>query len=182
MNKVCVIAEHTGGSTKRVSSYLNILQLGLHSRAVFCSLDGLALEVTQHGGHALQFGLWTKRQRVNPRTETHHLIGVLSVRRYNRRFHEDTGLASFVDHNRESDTRREPRTCTLASFSACSSLWRSLSECLSSSSWTWASAFFRRCSESPFPCISVCISMASSFLSDSRACLAFSMDTLFCGR
>ncbi|KAF3846838.1 hypothetical protein F7725_003916 [Dissostichus mawsoni] len=40
----------------------------------------------------------------------------------------------------------------------------SLSENLSCSSWTDPSAFFLRCSESPFPCIRVWISMASSLL------------------
>lgn len=73
-----------------------------------------------------------------------------------------------------------PRTCSLATLSASSSLWRSLSPCLTWSSWTWDSAFFLRFSESPLPCMRVCSSMASSFLSESSACFAFSTDTLFC--
>lgn len=41
-----------------VCAYLNILQLGLHSRAVFCCLDGLALHISQQAAHIIQFGLW----------------------------------------------------------------------------------------------------------------------------
>lgn len=71
-------------------------------------------------------------------------------------------------------------TCILLTLSASSSLCLSLSACLTCSSCTCVSAFFLRCSDSPLPCMSVCSSICSSFLSDSRACFVFSTDTLFC--
>lgn len=71
-------------------------------------------------------------------------------------------------------------TCILVILSESSSLCRSLSPNLTCSSWTWASAFLRRCSDSPLLCVKVFISICSSFHSLSRACLAFSTDTLFC--
>lgn len=40
--------------------YLNILQLGLHSRAVFGCLDGLALHLAQHAADVVELSLWAK--------------------------------------------------------------------------------------------------------------------------
>lgn len=45
-----------------VAAYLNVLQLGFYSRAVFGCLNGLALHLTQHAVNILQFSLWTKQK------------------------------------------------------------------------------------------------------------------------
>lgn len=45
-----------------VAAYLNVLQLGFYSRAVFGCLNGLALHLTQHAVNILQFSLWTKEK------------------------------------------------------------------------------------------------------------------------
>lgn len=163
-----------------VAAYLNVLQLGFYSRAVFGCLNGLALHLTQHAVNILQFSLWTKNKNMNHwqgHTITQHWI-------------VNPWPSIKMDGDHSDSSQKESLylflapskifTCTFENFSASSSLWRSLSECLSCSSWTWASAFFLRCSDSPLPCIRVCSSMDSSFLSDSRACLALSTDALFC--
>lgn len=71
-------------------------------------------------------------------------------------------------------------TCILFIFSDISCLCRSLSPSLTCSSWSWVSAFLRRCSESPLLCVRAFNSICTSFHSLSRACLAFSTDALFC--
>lgn len=45
-----------------VAVYLNVLQLGFYSRAVFGCLNGLALHLTQQAVNILQFSLWTKEK------------------------------------------------------------------------------------------------------------------------
>lgn len=59
-----------------VCAYLNILQLGLHSRAVFCCLDGLALHISQQAVHVIQFSLWKtgKKQNKSTSEQKQHII------------------------------------------------------------------------------------------------------------
>lgn len=72
-------------------------------------------------------------------------------------------------------------TCSLVTLSASSVRTRSPSVNLTCSSCSWASAFFRLCSESPLPCSRTFTSLASSPRSFSRVCFAFSRLAFTCG-
>lgn len=55
MQTMVMFALHT--AIDCMIAYLNILQLGLHSRVVFCCLDGFAFHIIQEATYILQFSL-----------------------------------------------------------------------------------------------------------------------------
>lgn len=144
--------------------YLWIRQLWFERWKVFVGFDVLALCLSQKAVYVFKLRLDRKKKKKVHLNESFWQPET---------FHRPTAHPPVIPHKRHC-------TCILVNFSANSCLCRSLSPYLTCSSWTWLSAFLRRCSESPFPCVRVFNSICNSLYSLSRACFAFSTDTLFC--